>query len=541
MPFMQEITPEFEKFCCDLGLRKETAHEMWDADIHSPQELAAMEISELKKFSSNSLLLNNIHPILQKYVFNITTAKDPYKMSLKIIRKQAQAMELEEDEPMDAADSTTVADSTAFTDKTEELNGRTGGKANLQLNNAGRTGGVRYNNNGTSLNNRGANCVQSNIGLKGNGTGKGHSITITGGNFTQSSVLSSGPVTYNNTNTTITTTVNSESEADIKKRRSKLLGSTLFLDGTQVKTADIGWMDNHNFWVDKIRLPTAEYEQYTEHLNCDDVYHIRSNGRALILNNIEFSAASRMKKRTGADADCKRMEQLLSELGFKVRAERNKTAAEMKTILKDFAQSRDNRSTGISVIYIGSHGERDERGNDTFVGSDGGRVNFREVQDMFSPKNSPLLNNIPKVFFLQFCRQEGPTIRTPAAAPLQTASVMSDAGWFDTHTEKPVANLRASEVDPSEETRLMDMLCVYATLTGTKAYRDTADGSWFVTALIRVFQENAHKDDVLSMLTKVNNSVSLNNGNEGSRRALQVSEVCSSLRKKLYFYPGQLA
>ena len=38
---------------------------------------------------------------------------------------------------------------------------------------------------------------------------------------------------------------------------------------------------------------------------------------------------------------------------------------------------------------------------------------------------------------------------------------------------------------------------------GNKAYRDTKDGSWFVTGLIRILQEDAHKDDLLSMLTKV--------------------------------------
>lgn len=126
-------------------------------------------------------------------------------------------------------------------------------------------------------------------------------------------------------------------------------------------------------------------------------------------------------------------------------------------------------------------------------------------------------------------------MRIHAPAPIQTARVRSDAGSFLDEDMK--SNV---EEEAAKETRVMDMLCVYATLAGTKAYRDTADGSWFVTALIRVFEKHANKDDVLSMITKVNNSVSVNKGKEGRETAVQVSEVVHSLRKKLFFYPGQV-
>ena len=39
--------------------------------------------------------------------------------------------------------------------------------------------------------------------------------------------------------------------------------------------------------------------------------------------------------------------------------------------------------------------------------------------------------------------------------------------------------------------------------TGTKAYRDVKEGSWFVTALCKVLKEQAHSEDLLSMMTKV--------------------------------------
>jgi len=38
---------------------------------------------------------------------------------------------------------------------------------------------------------------------------------------------------------------------------------------------------------------------------------------------------------------------------------------------------------------------------------------------------------------------------------------------------------------------------------GTKAYRDTKDGSWFVTALCKVLKEHANSDDLLSIMTRV--------------------------------------
>lgn len=546
------MTPEFQRFVGQLGLRKEVAQKLWDADIHSPQELGALEIKELRGITDNKLLLNKFHPILQKYVFNISMANDPYKAAMKVIKKQAQAME-EDDEPMDTtcetADSTTRSDALGFVDPpapgpakkiTSQVNEspQSVNNARNYSSNVTRMDGVNYSNSRSEINSRGNSHVQSNIGFVGNGKGKnpefGHQITITGGNFVQANVLGSGPVTYNNTNTVINATAERGMEIDVKKRRAQRLHSTLFLNGQKIPTSELVWNDDINFWVDRVCPPAADYDYYAQHLASDDIYPIRNQGRALILNNIEFTGNG-LTRRTGADVDCQRMEELLRGLGFNVRRENNKTADEMKQLLHEFATSRENGKADMSLVYIGSHGERDERGNDTFVGTDGRRVKFTEVQAMFSPKNSPLLHNRPKIFLLQFCRQEGPSMRIHAPAPIQTARVRSDAGSFLDEDMK--SNV---EEEAAKETRVMDMLCVYATLAGTKAYRDTADGSWFVTALIRVFEKHANKDDVLSMITKVNNSVSVNKGKEGRETAVQVSEVVHSLRKKLFFYPGQV-
>ncbi len=48
-----------------------------------------------------------------------------------------------------------------------------------------------------------------------------------------------------------------------------------------------------------------------------------------------------------------------------------------------------------------------------------------------------------------------------------------------------------------------DVLIAYATTPGYVSWRNSCKGSWFIQSLCEVFAKFAHRDDVLSMLTKV--------------------------------------
>lgn len=50
---------------------------------------------------------------------------------------------------------------------------------------------------------------------------------------------------------------------------------------------------------------------------------------------------------------------------------------------------------------------------------------------------------------------------------------------------------------------MSDILIAHSTLPGYKSHRDTAEGSWFINCLCKVFMEHAHNTDVTTLLLKV--------------------------------------
>ena len=47
------------------------------------------------------------------------------------------------------------------------------------------------------------------------------------------------------------------------------------------------------------------------------------------------------------------------------------------------------------------------------------------------------------------------------------------------------------------------------TYLGSKAYRDTNDGTWFVTALCTVLRDNAHTEHLMDMMLKVSKRITV--------------------------------
>ena len=78
------------------------------------------------------------------------------------------------------------------------------------------------------------------------------------------------------------------------------------------------------------------------------------------------------------------------------------------------------------------------------------------------------------------------------------------------------------------------MLLAFSSVSGHASFRNTANGSRFIRTLVEVFREYAGKEDLLSMLTIVNNEVS-KLGDIGDK---QIPEPLTTLRKKVYFWPG---
>lgn len=63
------------------------------------------------------------------------------------------------------------------------------------------------------------------------------------------------------------------------------------------------------------------------------------------------------------------------------------------------------------------------------------------------------------------------------------------------------------------------------------------NGSYFISALVKVFNEVADEEHLLDMLTEVNRIVAESSYHGGTRKQMPKPEF--TLRKKLYFNPGK--
>ncbi|XP_053318815.1 caspase-7-like [Spea bombifrons] len=140
-------------------------------------------------------------------------------------------------------------------------------------------------------------------------------------------------------------------------------------------------------------------------------------GRALIIAMTKFHSRSRaspnvLGRRKGVTRDTKRLFKALSHLGYKVTLQEDVSAKEIREIY----QKESRMPQGECFISIlSSHGEEgliyDFYGEPVFL---------RDLYDILSPRNSPALAGIPKLFFIQACRgkdfDEGVVVETDSAS-----------------------------------------------------------------------------------------------------------------------------
>lgn len=177
------------------------------------------------------------------------------------------------------------------------------------------------------------------------------------------------------------------------------------------------------------------------------------------------------------------------------------------------------------MCFIMSHGS--QKG---IVTSDHRHMQVEEITAMFTGDQCPYLGNKPKLFFIQACRgdvdDEGFKLHSRGFNDAQADTVTE-------HDEIPVTL-------PSD----MDMLVAYSTTKGKAAYRQfmpdgdmmqkhlQSMGSWFISCLTQVLLVYSHQEDLLTMLTRVNQAMSELYTIKGFK---QISCYLSMLTKKVYF------
>ncbi|XP_017580050.1 caspase-8-like [Pygocentrus nattereri] len=218
-------------------------------------------------------------------------------------------------------------------------------------------------------------------------------------------------------------------------------------------------------------------------------------GACVIINNMHFDKSSGLSPRRGSEVDVACLDEVFKWLAFTVELHTDKTAVEMKEILKEL--SRREHSGDCFVCCILSH---DSEGG--FFGTDGQVVRPSDILQPFARANCPSLADKPKVFILH-------------------------TGW-----EQPEYAIPDS-----------DFLLALATIPGLHSYRNTSRGSWFIQSLYKMLKEGCKRgEDILTILSQVIVEVSTFETNRTAPPSVfglsfrQIPHIDLTLRRRLVFH-----
>ncbi|XP_008303542.1 caspase-8 [Stegastes partitus] len=228
-----------------------------------------------------------------------------------------------------------------------------------------------------------------------------------------------------------------------------------------------------------------------------DYYALTHNPRGLcvVINNENFLGIG-LKSRGGTQEDAQALKDVFTRFGFEVEIHNNLTAGNMRTVIRMLGQRNFLRDDAL-VVCVLSHGLKD-----IVYGTDEEQVKLSELTEPFKSNAARTLAGKPKLFFIQACQgrqyQRGavPCLPTQAQAEVETLSHWeADAG--------PLSN----ETVPWDA----DFLIGMATVPNCMSFRNTATGSIYIQELCRQLRkaaESSEKDDINTVLTRVNREVS---------------------------------
>lgn len=235
-------------------------------------------------------------------------------------------------------------------------------------------------------------------------------------------------------------------------------------------------------------------------------------GYCVIINNYNFERCQNLKlrNRRGTEKDKEDLKRVFAKMHFEVEVQDDLTASDMLDVVDKFSK-RDHTQMDIFVCCVLSHGEKG-----TVLGVDGESVEIHDLTLPFAKCHT--LASKPKLFFIQACQ----------------GSLGQEAVWTadgqEESTEEGTYEEDAHKVLPYSLPIEADFLIGMATVEHYQSFRHTKDGSIYIQELCRQLENLCpKKEDILSILTKVNHEVSAQmlNGHK------QMPEPRYTLRKKL--------
>ncbi|CAM9839664.1 unnamed protein product [Lampetra planeri] len=279
-------------------------------------------------------------------------------------------------------------------------------------------------------------------------------------------------------------------------------------------------------------------------------------GKCLIINNMEFR---KLQPRLGSEIDCAKITDMFTNnFHFDVTVKENLSKKEMQGALISLAAD-DHTKADCCVVVIMSHGREIEhrRFPGAVFGTDDLFVRMEEIVSFFSGTDCPSLLGKPKLFFIQACGGDekdrgargpqesdggdnGDHVNGNATSVDAMPSELDDEP-DDEPDASPVYSEQARNQSQEEEDAtphlpsMSDMLVAYSSLPGFVSWRDRNQGSWFIQVMLEVFKKHAINEDLISMITLVNEKLSDEYQAKGVFK--QISSPLNTLRKRLYFNP----
>ncbi|XP_052003689.1 caspase-2-like isoform X4 [Xyrauchen texanus] len=262
-------------------------------------------------------------------------------------------------------------------------------------------------------------------------------------------------------------------------------------------------------------------------------YAMRSSprGLALVLSNVRFDSANTdLDIRRGGEVDEEVLRRLFTELDF--------TA--MRRCLEQFAQRQEHAEYDCCAVCFLTHGVEG-----SIYGTDGQLLELDWVFEVFDNARCPLLQNKPKMFFIQACRGEemdnGVDQLDGQEHTRSPGCDQRDAGREEERLNKEKEEKDRERVRVKLPQR-SDMICSFASLKGfsTAAMRNTKKGSWFVQELNTAIRQSANDTHMSDILVQVNDRIKNREGyapGSAHHRCKEMSEFTSSLCKDLYLFP----
>ncbi|XP_077534476.1 caspase-3-like [Haemaphysalis longicornis] len=225
----------------------------------------------------------------------------------------------------------------------------------------------------------------------------------------------------------------------------------------------------------------------------------KPRGQCLIINNHNFK---KLSGRDGSDVDVDHTAKLFTGLHFECKIFQDLTADGMMEELFKVAQEEQQKAADCLVVVLMSHGGMVTiRGSDNeplpqqcIYGSDDEPVALESICELFNNKNCPSLQGKPKLFFIQACRGGKEDAGVAKYVPPDRTDDTPGPSNLDSYPIQKV-------------TTVSDACICYASVDNYVSYRNGATGSWFLSAIWRVFSQHAHTMHLEEMMHDVHGEV----------------------------------